>query len=43
MSIYDFDMISLFGGTNDMSSDTCIIGTVDDIAYVDDATTFSED
>lgn len=36
MSIYDFDMISLFGATNDMTNQSLIIGTVDDIAYVDD-------
>lgn len=35
MSIYSFDMISLFGGTNDMTKESLKIGTVDDVAYVD--------
>lgn len=35
MSIYSFDMISLFGGTNDMTIVSLKIGTVDDVAYVD--------
>ena len=41
MAGFDFDFISLFGGTNDMSNQNLVIGTVDDIAYVDDATGFS--
>ena len=39
MSIYDFDIISLFGGTNDISNNL-IVGTTDDIPYVDDADSF---
>ena len=43
MSIYDFDVISLFGGTNDMTNENLIIGTVDDTAYVDNVNGFSSD
>lgn len=43
MSIYDFDMISLFGGTNDMTHQDLVIGTINDVAYVDDAATITGD
>ena len=42
MSIYDFDIISLFGGTNDMVDSSLPIGTINDIPYVDDASGFDE-
>lgn len=39
MSAYEFDMISLFGGTNDMTDENLVIGTENDIAFVDNAAT----
>ncbi len=46
MDIYDFDVISLFGGTNDAWWDDTLypggVGTADDIPYVDDASTFAD-
>lgn len=39
MNIYSFDIISLFGGTNDLNSYTAI-GATTDKPYVDDASTF---
>ena len=46
MDIYDFDVISLFGGTNDAWWDETLypggVGTADDIPYVDDASTFAD-
>lgn len=42
MSIYSFDMISLFGGTNDMTVESLKIGTVDDVAYVDNTEGITE-
>lgn len=39
MNIYSFDIISLFGGTNDLNSYTTI-GETTDKPYVDDASTF---
>ena len=39
MAIYDFDMISLFGGTNDEPSVASNLGTINDIPYVDDSST----
>lgn len=38
MSIYAFNMISLFGGTNDMTDSSLAIGSIDDVPYVDDTT-----
>lgn len=42
MSIYDFDIISLFGGTNDMVDESLTIGTENDVPYVDDTSSFTE-
>lgn len=42
MNIYNFDIISLFGGTNDMTNENLNIGSENDIAYVDDASLFNE-
>ena len=46
MDIYDFDVISLFGGTNDAWWDETLypggVGTADDIPYVDDVSTFAD-
>ena len=38
MSAFSFDLISLFGGTNDLTDQSLNLGTVDDTPYVDDAT-----
>lgn len=38
MSAFSFDLISLFGGTNDLVNQSLDLGTVDDTPYVDDAT-----
>lgn len=40
MAIYSFDMISLFGGTNDMTNSALPVGTVDDTPFVDDSSDF---
>lgn len=46
MDIYDFDVISLFGGTNDAWWDDTLypggVGTADDVPYVDDVSTFAD-
>ena len=41
MSAYEFDMISLFGGTNDMTDENLVIGTENDVPFVDDVSTFT--
>ena len=43
MSIYEFDVISLFGGTNDMTNENLVIGNVEDVAFVDNVNGFSSD
>lgn len=46
MDKYDFDVISLFGGTNDAWWDETLypggVGTADDVPYVDDVSTFAD-
>lgn len=42
MSAYDFDIISLFGGTNDMANSSLVIGSVDDAAFVDNVEGFTD-
>ena len=52
MDNYEFDIISLFGGTNDMTFSTCLVGDVDEngdyidvsdiVPFVDDAASFDE-
>lgn len=43
MSIYNFDIISLNGGTNDMNTDSLLVGTINDTPYVDALDGFSDD
>lgn len=43
MSIYNFDVISLNGGTNDMNTDSLLVGTINDTPYVDTLDGFSDD
>ena len=42
MSIYTFDLISLFGGTNDIVDTTLDIGTINDVPYLDTTATRPE-
>lgn len=43
MAIYNFDVISLNGGTNDMNTDSLLVGTINDTPYVDTLDGFSDD
>lgn len=43
MAIYNFDVISLNGGTNDMNTNSLLVGTINDTPYVDTLDGFSDD